>query len=101
MDDLPVQPLWAFKRALMRSNCHRICHRGDKLPRMKLAPTTQIAHLDGIWLETSTALRQCNIRTLQDLTLVSIATTPTEIPEQQLALLLEAAEVAGVERRER
>lgn len=68
---------------------------------MKLTPTTQIAHLDGIWIETSSALRQCNIRTLADLTLVNLAMTPTAIPEQQLALLLEAAEVAGVEHRER
>ncbi len=68
---------------------------------MKLTPSTQIAHLDGIWLETSSALRQCNIRTLADLTLVNLATTPTAIPEEQLAILLEAAEVAGVENRER
>jgi len=67
---------------------------------MKLNPTTQIAHLDGIWLETSSAPRECNIRTLADLTLINLATTPRAIPEQQLALLLEAAEVAGVEPRE-
>ena len=66
---------------------------------MNLTPSTQIAHLDGIWLETSLALRNCNIRTLADLTLVNLALTPTEIPEQQLALLLEAAEVAGVRER--
>ncbi len=73
----------------------------SKLPRMKLTPSTQIAHLHGIGLETSVALRQCNIRTLADLTLVNLAMTPTAVPEQQLALLLEAAEVAGVEQRER
>ncbi len=67
---------------------------------MKLTPTTQIAHVDGIWLETSSALRECNNRTLADLTLAKLATTPTAIPEQQLALRLEAAEVAGVEPRE-
>lgn len=71
---------------------------GSKLPRMKLTSTTQIAHLDGIWIETSSALRACNIRTLGDLTLVNLAMTPTAIPEQQLALLLEAAEVEGRER---
>jgi len=68
---------------------------------MKLTPTTQIAHLDGIWLETSSALRQCNIRTLQDLSLVNLATTPSEIHKDQLVILLEAAEVAGVEGSER
>ena len=68
---------------------------------MKLTPSTQIAHLDDNWLETSSALRQCNIRTLADLTLVNLATTPAAIHEQQLAILLEAAEVAGVEPRER
>ncbi len=68
---------------------------------MKLTPTTQIAHLDGIWIQTSSALRQCNIRTLADLTVVNLALAPTENPAQQLALLLEAAEVAGVEHRER
>ena len=69
--------------------------RGGKLPRMKLTPTTQIAHVDGIWIETSAALRQCNIRTLQDLSLVNLATTPSEIHKDQLVILLEAAEVAG------
>jgi len=68
---------------------------------MKLTPDTQIVHLKGIWISTSLALRQCNIRTLADLTLVNLAMTPTAIPEQQLALLLEAAEMAGVEGRER
>ncbi len=29
---------------------------GSKLPRMNLTPSTQIAHLDGVWLETSSAL---------------------------------------------
>jgi hypothetical protein len=29
---------------------------------MKLTPTTQISHLDGIWLETSSVPRECNIR---------------------------------------
>jgi len=68
---------------------------------MKLTPDTQIVHLKDIWISTSLALRQCNIRTLADLTLVNLAMTPTEIPEQQLALLLEAAEMAGVEHQER
>ena len=68
---------------------------------MKLTPSTQIAHVDGIWIETSSALRDCNIRTLADLTVVNLALAPTENPAQQLALLLEAAEVAGVEHRER
>ena len=68
---------------------------------MNFTPGTQIAHLDGIWLETSLALRDCNIRTLADLSLVNLALTPTAIPERQLALLLQAAEVAGVEHRER
>ncbi len=67
---------------------------------MKLTPETQIVHLKGIWISTSLALRQCNIRTLQDLPLINLATTPSEIHEQQLAILLEAAEVAGVEHRE-
>ena len=65
--------------------------RGSKLQRMKLTPSTQIAHVDGIWIETSSALRDCNIRTLAD----HLAMTPTAIPEQQLALLLEAAEGPG------
>ena len=67
---------------------------------MKLAPPTRIAHLDGIRLETSSALRKCDIRTLADFTLVILAIAPTAISEQQLALLLEAAEVAVVEHRE-
>jgi len=40
---------------------------------MKLTSDTQIAHLDGIWISTSQALRDYNTRTLQDLTMVSIA----------------------------
>ena len=28
-------------------------HLGSRLPRMKLTPSIQIAHLDGIWIETS------------------------------------------------
>ncbi len=79
--------------------------RGETDPKLEdLAPPFAehlCAHLHGIGLETSVALRQCNIRTLADLTLVNLAMTPTAVPEQQLALLLEAAEVAGVEQRER
>jgi hypothetical protein len=37
---------------------------------------------------------------LADLTLINLATTSRAIPEQQPALLLEAAEVAGVEPRD-
>ncbi len=37
---------------------------------MKLTPSTQIAHIDGVALETSVALGNCNIRTLADLTLI-------------------------------
>jgi len=58
---------------------------------MKLTPDTQIVHLKGIWISTSLALRQCNIRTLQDLSLVNLATTPSEIHKDQLVILLEAS----------
>ena len=50
--------------------------------------------------ELAEALEHANIRTLQYLSLVNLATTPTAIDEKQLAILLEAAEVAGVSPRE-